>query len=158
MLKKLWLYVLRSFLAIFSVSISLLSTPKAFADTDCPPGTELLDCAIQPSKDNGQILDIWNNKTSVWNTFFKRAVGLDGTVQQPLYIRVIKVILRLTLILWVTMGILIGIRYVFAQGDEGAQKKLLGYIANIVYWILLALSALVIVEIIQSITRSSITF
>jgi hypothetical protein len=118
---------------------------------------DLLDSAIEPSKANGQVLDLWNNKESVWNTVFKRAIGL-GWIQQPLYVRIIKVILRLTLILWVTVGIILGIKYIFDQWDSAKQKKTIEYITNIVYWILIALSALVIVELIQSVTRSSIVF
>ncbi len=120
--------------------------------------SDLLDSAIEPSKDNGQVIDLGNNRDAVWNTFFKRAIGLGWTVQQPLYVRIIKTILRLTLILWVTVGIALGVKYIFDQWDEWKQKKTIGYIVNIVYWILIALSALVIVELIQSVTRSSITF
>ncbi len=117
---------------------------------------DLLDEAVEPSKQNNQILDIWNNRNAVGNTVFKQSTGLDGNVQQPLYVRVIKFILRATLVLGVTMWLLVGVRYIFAQGDEKEEQKLMWYIWNILYGILLALAALAIVELILSITRSSV--
>ena len=122
---------------------------------------DLLEQVVQESKNNSQLIDIGNNKQSVGNAVFKPTVGLVNgklVVIQPLYIRVIKFILRATLILGVTMWILVGVRYVYVQWDEGEEKKLIQYLWNIVIGIVLALSALVIVEIVQSITKSSITF
>ena len=118
---------------------------------------DLLDEAIEPSKQNNQVLDLWNNRNAVWNAVFRQSIGLDGTVQQPLYVRVIKFILRATLVLGVTMWLLIGVKYIFAQGDEKEEQKLMWYIRNIVYGILIALAALAIVELILSITKSSVT-
>lgn len=120
---------------------------------------DLLEQVIEPSKQNNQIIDMGNNKNSVGNAVFKQSVDIiTGKVKQPLYIRIIKVILRAILIVGVSMGIVIGIKYVYSQWDEGAQKKLQGYLWNIVYWILIALGSLTIVEIIQSITNSSVNF
>lgn len=118
---------------------------------------DLLDEAIEPSKQNNQVLDLWNNRNAVGNAVFRQSIGLDGTVQQPLYVRVIKFILRATLVLGVTMWLLIGVKYIFAQWDEKEEQKLMWYIRNIVYGILIALAALAIVELILSITKSSVT-
>lgn len=137
--------VILSFLCVF---YSIL--PAVYAD-------DLLEQSFEPSKQNNQVVDLGNNQTAVWNAIFKQALWLDG-IQQPLYVRIIKVILRWTLILGVTMGMIIGIRYIFVQWDEAAQKKLQWYLWNIIYWILIALASLTIVELIQSLTRSSVTF
>lgn len=122
-------------------------------------GIDILERVFTPSKQNNQIIDIWNTKDAVWNTVFKQSIDvLSGDVQQPLYVRMIKIILRATLIIWVTMGIVIGIKYIFSQWNESEQKKILWYLWNIIYWILIALWSLVIVELILSITRTSVTF
>lgn len=122
-------------------------------------GIDILENVFTPSKQNNQIIDIWNTRDSVWNTVFKQSINiLTWDVQQPLYVRMIKIILRATLIIWVTMWILIGIKYIFSQWNEAEQKKILWYLWNIIYWILIALWSLVIVELILSVTRTSVTF
>lgn len=107
------------------------------------------------------MIDIGNNKNAVGNTIFRSSIALvDGKLVtvQPLYIRVIKFILRATLIVGVSMGIILGIRYILAQGDAAAEKKIIGYIWNIAFGVLLALSALVIVNLAQSISKSTLPF
>lgn len=122
-------------------------------------GMDILEKTFTPSKQNNQIIDLWNNKDSVWNSFFKQSVDLlTGDVQQPLYIRLIKSILRGTIIIGVTMGLIIGIRYIYSQWNEAEQKKQQWYLWNIIYGILIALWSLVIVELVLSITKTSITF
>ena len=59
-------------------------------------------------------------------------------------------------ILGVSMGIFIGIKYILAQGDEKEEKAARDNLIKIVVGIVLALSAIAIVNLVQSITRSSI--
>lgn len=64
--------------------------------------------------------------------------------------------LRIMAILGVTMGIYIGIQYVLAQGDDKKEKDARDQLIKIAVGIILALSAIAIVNLIQSLTRSSI--
>ena len=122
-------------------------------------GIDIVERVFTPSKQQNQIIDIWNTKDSVWNTVFRWSINLlTWETQQPLYVRMIKIILRATLIIWVSMGIVVGIKYIYTQWNEAEQKKTLWYLWNIIYWILIALWSLVIVELILSITRTSVTF
>ncbi len=122
-------------------------------------GIDILEKVFTPSKQNNQIIDIGNTKDAVWNSVFKQSIDiLSWDVQQPLYVRMIKIILRATLIIWISMWIIIGIKYIFSQWNESEQKKILWYLWNIIYWILIALWSLVIVELILSVTRTSVTF
>lgn len=125
--------------------------PMAFA-------VDLLDQAIEPSKQNNQVLDLGNNRNAVGNSVFRASYDpITGERQEPMIARITKTILRATLVLWVTMWLLIWVRYIFAQWDEATEKKLMWYIRNIVYGILIALAALAIVELILSITKSTVT-
>jgi len=122
---------------------------------------DLLEEAVQESKSYNQVIDIGNNKNAVGNSIFKPSLSLVNgqlVTVQPLYIRVIKFILRATLVIGISMGIILGIRYILAQGDAAEEKKIIGYLWNIAFGILIALAAIVIVELAQSITRSTIPF
>ena len=121
--------------------------------------SDLLDKAIEPSKQNNQVIDLWNNRNAVGNTIFESSYNIvTGKREDPLVAKITKTILRFTIMIGVTMGLFIWVRYIFAQWNEWDQKKLLGYLWNIIYGILIALASLAIVELILSITRSSITF
>lgn len=120
---------------------------------------DLLETAVQESKGYNQMIDIGNNKNAVWNTVFRSSIALVNgklVTVQPLYIRVIKFILRATLVIGVSMGIILGIRYILAQGDSASEKKIVWYIWNIAFGVIIALSALVIVNLAQSITKSTL--
>jgi uncharacterized membrane protein len=143
---------MRKLIAFFLASFFVLFSSSIFAQ-------DILETVITPSKQNRQVIDLWNDRQSVWNTLFRWWVTvIDGKLVevQPVYIRVTKSILRLTLAIWITMGIIIWVKYIYTQWNETEQKKLQWYLRNIVYWILIALGSLVIVEIILSVTRSSI--
>lgn len=145
-MKKVIITALLSFFASFFVLTQWMSVASA----------DLLDDAVEPSKEQGQMIDIGNNATAVGNFFFKSMITADG-LEQPLYIRIVKTILRATLVIAVTMGLLIGVRYILAQDDEKQQKTLQWYLVNIAIGILIALSALAIVELILSLTRSTLS-
>ena len=101
-----------------------------------------------------------NNKNAVGNELIRGGSTLtigNGVQQQdPLLVRIIKWLLRIMAILGVSMGIYVGIQYILAQGDAAKEKKALDNLIKIVVGILIALSAIAIVNLIQSITRSSI--
>ena len=78
------------------------------------------------------------------------------TPEDPLLVRIIKRMLRIMAILGVSMGIYVGIQYVMAQGDAGKEKKAIDNLIKIAVGVIIALSALAIVNLVQSITRSSI--
>lgn len=76
--------------------------------------------------------------------------------QDPLLVRIIKWMLRIMAILGVSMGIFVGIQYILAQGDEKKEKDARDNLIKIAVGIILALSAIALVNLVQSITRSSI--
>lgn len=122
-------------------------------------GVDILERIYTPSKQNNQVVDMGNNKTAVWNEVFKQSIDIiTWEVKDSLVVRITKTILRWVLIIGISMGIVVWIKYIFSQWDEWEQKKLQWYLRNIIYGILIAFWALVIVELILSITRTSVTF
>lgn len=59
-------------------------------------------------------------------------------------------------VLGVSMGIYVGIQYILSQGDAAKEKKAIDNLVKIAIGIVLALSAIAIVNLIQSITRSTL--
>jgi len=126
---------------------------------------DALEATFEIPKTQGKVINIGDTQDAVGNTLFRGSAGgikvlgvTLSTGSDPLYIAIIKTILRLTMILGVSMGLIIGIQYILAQWDEWKQKKLQWYIWNIWFGILIALWAFVIIDIVRSISQSSITF
>ena len=87
-------------------------------------GLDFLEQSFEQSKQYDTVVDIGNNKNAVGNEIVRggTTINLGGgpilQQQDPLLVRVIKWLLRIMAILGVTMGILVGIQYILAQGDE----------------------------------------
>lgn len=141
------------FLFVFWVLSAL--TSSAFA-------LDLLEQTYQQSKQYDTVVDMGNNKNAVGNELIRGGTQVNiwgGPVlqqQDPLLIRIIKRLLRIMAILGVSMGIYVGVTYVLAQWDNAKEKKAIDNLVKIAVGIIVALSALAIVNLIQSITRSSI--
>ncbi|MDD3263105.1 MAG: hypothetical protein PHR61_04660 [Candidatus Absconditabacteria bacterium] len=81
---------------------------------------------------------------------------LGGETQAPLIVRITKFLLRLTIVLSITMVLYNGILWVIESAKGGDVKDAKNNILYIVGGILLALSSVVIINIISSITLSSL--
>ena len=112
-----------------------------------------------PSRNN--IIYIWSDKSTVWNTVLKERVTSDGflsyTTQEPLLVRIVKFILKMTVVLSVTMVLFYSVKFmvqVFKWNDlksASAKKDLI----NLVIWLLIALFSITAVELVMSIWKSS---
>ncbi len=126
-------------------------------------GLDLLEQSYQQSKQYDTVVDIGNNKNAVGNDLVRGGTSVNvwgGPVlqqQDPLLVRIMKWLLRMMAIIGVSMGIFVGIQYALSQGDAAKEKKAIDNLVKIVVGIIIALSALAIVNLIQSITRSSIS-
>lgn len=89
-------------------------------------------------------------RTDIWD-------AIDVTQRAPRIVRFSKFLLRATMVLAVIMIIINGIRYILALGDEWSASKIRDAIKNISIGILVALFSLAIVNLINSITLSTIT-
>lgn len=124
---------------------------------------DLLEQTYQQSKQYDTVVDNGNNKNAVGNDIIRGGTsvtvwgwGVGLQQQDPLLVRIMKWLLRMMAIVGVSMGIYVGIQYIMAQGDQGKEKKAIDNLVKIAVGIVLALSAIAIVNLIQSITRSSI--
>ncbi len=82
--------------------------------------------------------------------------GLDTNKQPSYIVRMTKLFLRLCVWLAVTMLMIIGVQVVIDGMGSGEIKSHVKNIWYVVAWLLLALSALGIIELLQSIGRSSL--
>ena len=122
----------------------------------------MLEQVVAPSKNNNKILDPGNSPSAVGNRIFRGAIkitlgdGFEIKQESSLLVRITMIILEVAMALWVTMCIAIGIMYAFASWDETKQKKLIWYLWNIIFGIIIALAADVIIVLIRSFSQSSI--
>ncbi len=122
---------------------------------------DILSEVFSPSKDN--IIYIWDNKNDVWHAVLRQSTVFErwtGFYQRaPLLVRIVKIILRLTIVLSVTMIIFYGVKFmiqVFNGSDyksAGAKKDLI----NVFVWLLIALFSVTAVNLVVSIPKSSMT-
>ncbi len=123
---------------------------------------DLLEQTFQQSKQYDTVVDIGNTKNAVGNDLIRGGTTINVwgwpvlQQQDPLLVRIIKWMLRIMAIIGVSMWIIVGIQYIMAQWDSAKEKKAIGNLVKIVIGIIIALSAIAIVNLVQSITRSSI--
>lgn len=126
---------------------------------------DLLDTAFQPSKNLDQVVNIGNSKNAVWNEVFRGStevkIGKDGiTTQQrdPLLVRITKTLLRITIGLSIPMIIFAGVKTIMTAINGGDYKDHLKDVITILAWLVLALSAIGIIYLIQSLTLHSLSW
>lgn len=110
--------------------------------------------------------DITTQKTAMWSNlsirdFCEQVLWWDynTTVLQteaPLIVRITKFILRITMVLAVTMVIFNGVMWIIESSKWGEVKDAKKNIVLIVVWILIALMSLSIINLISSVTVSSL--
>ncbi len=124
---------------------------------------DLLEQAFQNSIANQQVINIGNTKEAVGNTIFRGGTNINIgwwpflSAQAPLIVRITQFLLSITIMLSITFTIYQWVRYILSWAslaDEGdARTKLI----NIVRWIIIALSSVMMIFLVQSLTISSIT-
>lgn len=143
-------------IALYSSSICIPFT--AFLQND------LLDDAFQPSKNLDHVINIGNNKNAVWNEVFRGSTNIDGvsldgiqtSQKAPLLVRITQTLLRLTIALSIPVLIRIGLKLI-KNGMSGWDiKEWLKEVSGVLLWLMLALSAVGIIYLIQSIATQSL--
>ncbi|MFA7284238.1 MAG: hypothetical protein WC004_00250 [Candidatus Absconditabacterales bacterium] len=124
---------------------------------------DLLNQAFDESKRYDTVINPGNDKGAVGGQVFTKTlevnIGGGGTERkEPYLVRFTKLILRVTIALAVPIIIRAGIMYATAFGDPGKQKKARSTAIYALLGILLALSSLAIIQLVLSVTRSSIEF
>ena len=122
-------------------------------------------CFVNWTKISSSELDkqIWDSQSSLSQSVFcQQILGGDWNVpaitqQEPLLIRIAKWFLRITIVLSITMVIYNGVGYIVESAKWGEVKNATKNIALIVGGVLLALFSLVIINLLRSLTLSSLT-
>lgn len=140
-----------------------------YASVICLPFTaflqnDLLDEAFQPSKNLDHVINIWNNKNAVWNEIFRGSTNIDGvslngiqtSENAPLLVRITQTLLRLTIALSIPVLIWIGLKLIKNGMSGGDIKEGLKEVSWVIIWLMLALSAVGIIYLIQSIATQSL--
>lgn len=127
-------------------------------------GWDLLDKAFQPSIEQNWLVDLGSTKDQVGNEILRESTNVNislsswitTTQRSPLIVRIAKLLLRLTIVLAVTMVLYNGVLYIIQSSKWEAPKDPQKNLLNIWIWILLALSSLWIINLVNSITVSSL--
>ena len=119
---------------------------------------------------NGNMLnakDLKTQKDSIWSSlsdtdFCQQVLWWDWnvpavTAQAPLIVRIAKRMLRLTIVLSITMVLYNGVMYIVESAKGGEVKTATKNLGLIVWGILVALLSLWIINLISSITISTLT-
>ena len=126
---------------------------------------DILDTAFAPSKLFDQVINIGNNKNAVGNEVFRGSTDLDvsfsngvSTSQRaPLLVRITQTLLRLTIALSIPVLIWIGVKVIKSWLSGGDVKSAIKEVSGVLIWLALALSAVGIIYLIQSIATKSLT-
>ena len=97
-----------------------------------------------------------NESTCIGAGYSRKLIVFDGESTQPLLVRIVKFLLRWTMILAIPMIMVAWILYMLAAGEEAKQKKAKTMIINVIAGILLALMSLSIVYLVLTVTKNSI--
>lgn len=83
--------------------------------------------------------------------------GLDAWVKDSIFVKVTRFILKLAILAAIPMILYSGIKIILSLGDEGKLKKTLIELWHIAIGILLALLAVMIIYVITSLTRGTLS-
>ncbi len=161
MFKKIWNFIQLTRVNIkkvlfFSIFLGFVGMAGVFAWWD------LLDKAFSLSIEQQWLIYLGNTKDQVGNEILRESVIMNlwwGTLfetRAPLIVRIAKLLLRITIVLAITMVLYNWVLYIIQSSKWESPKDPQKNLLNIWIWILLALSSLWIINLINSITISSL--
>jgi hypothetical protein len=126
---------------------------------------DILDDAFQPAKNLKQVINIWNNKNAVGNEIFRGSTeinwislkGVDTSERAPLLVRITQTLLRITIALSIPVLIWIGVKVIKSWLSTWDIKWAFKEVSWVLLWLALALSAVGIIYLIQSIAIQSLS-
>ncbi len=160
-IKTLW--------GIFIIGILWSTILSVYANND------LLNQAFEEAKRFDVVVNPGNDKNAVWGQVFNETkevnvkINLKGnlkdafdkttsTTKEPYLIRLTKLILRVMIAISVSIIIYGGISYSLSFGDEKKQLAARNIVIYALTGILIGLASLAIIELVLSITKSSLHF
>lgn len=127
---------------------------------------DLLDTAFQPSKNLDQVINIGNTKNAVGNEIFRWSTSIDISLtskpqiikKDSLLVRITKTLLRITIALAIPMIIFSGVKVIMSAMNGWEYKDELKNVAMITAGLILALSAIAIINLVQSLALQSLSW
>jgi len=154
-IKTLW--------GIFIIGIVWSTVLSVYANND------LLNQAFEEAKKYDVVVNPGNDKNAVWGQVFNEtkevkikisnwSIKTESTSKEPYIIRLTKLILRVMIAISVSIIIYGGISYSLSFGDEKKQLAARNVVIYALTGILIGLASLAIIELVLSITKSSLRF
>lgn len=114
---------------------------------------------------NWQLIYLWNTSQDVWHTILRQqtAIWSNGHwrwfyQEAPVIVRVVKTILNITIILAIPMIIFNAVKLMIqvfkSKSFKSAEAK--KDLLNVIYWLLIALSSMLIINLIISASKTVI--
>jgi hypothetical protein len=158
--------MIKKIVSVFMVNIFLFVWLFSFVITSICFWEDLMEKAFSAAKNQWAVVNLWNNKAQVgsevvggWTTI---TIGwdklIDWDVKAPLIVKITKFLLRMTIVLSITMVIYNGIQYILQSTSGWDTKWATKNLWLVAGGIVLALLSLAIIQIIQSLTLSSLDF
>jgi hypothetical protein len=127
---------------------------------------DLLDTAFETSKSLDHVINIGNNKNAVGNEVFRWSTDVNVSLwgwkivntsqNAPLLVRITQTLLRLTIAFSIPVLIWIGVKIIKSGLSGWDIKGSIKEVSGVLIWLVLALSAVGIIYLIQSIATQSL--
>lgn len=144
----------------FLVLFFLVFTASVYASID------LLEQAFDPAIKQNWLINLGDTKDDVGNEVLRESTNIslntnwwqlfNISTKAPLIVRIAKLLLRITIVLSVTMVLYNWVLYIIQSSKWESPKDPQKNLINILIWILLALASLWIINLLSSITISSL--
>ena len=123
-------------------------------------GDDIMTIWFGPAMDRSAVINIWQDKNTVWRSVLRESTVVWSTIYRevPLIVRIVKVILKMTVVLSVSMVIFSSIKFMI-QIFNGSEIKSAGAIKdlkNILIWLLIAMFSITAVNLIISLPKNSL--
>lgn len=123
-------------------------------------GDDIMTIWFEPAMIRRAVIDIWQDKNTVWRSVLRESTVVWSWIYKevPLIVRIVKVILKITVVLSVSMVIFSSIKFMI-QVFNGSEIKSAGAIKdlkNILIWLLIALFSITAVNLIISLPKNSL--
>jgi len=128
----------------------------------CVYWTDILSQVFGPSKQSHGVIYLWDDKNDVWNSLVNESTSFSRWTwfyeRAPLIVKIVRIILKLTVVLSVTMVIFYSVKFmlqIFKWNDyksATAKKDLI----NVFVWLFVALFSITAVNLVISIPKSSL--
>jgi len=123
-------------------------------------GDDIMTIWFWPAMTRSAVINIWQDKNTVWRSVLRESTVVWSTIYRevPLIVRIVKVILKMTVVLSVSMVIFSSIKFMI-QIFNGSEIKSAGAIKdlkNILIWLLIAMFSITAVNLIISLPKNSL--